>query len=108
VTKPYALKSLVFHVCLKLKVWKDVGAGQGCVEGCIYNGCDEQFRGPPAGPKDEEGFNVGYQALGNLQELGTGRVTVYQQPNLLQLTFRHCSSTGPATDVLTVRNSQKR
>jgi hypothetical protein len=59
--------------------------------------------GPPIGAEDEVGFEVGDQALGN-QRAG-GRITACQPPNLLQLTFRHCCSAGPATDALTAGNS---
>ena len=44
---------------------------------------DERVRGPPIGAEDEKGFDVGYQALGNLRS--GGRVTAYQQQNLLPL-----------------------
>jgi hypothetical protein len=95
----------VFHVCLELDFRKDVEAGQGCVEVCICYRCDELVAvgGPPVGAEDEEGFNVGDQALGNLRT--GGRVTTCQPLNLLQLIFKHGCSAAPATDVLTSGNS---
>jgi hypothetical protein len=45
-----------------------------------------QVRGPPVGAEDDEGIDVGDQALGNLH--AGGRDTVCQAPNLLPLTFK--------------------
>ncbi len=73
------------------------------VEVCICDRCDARVGGPPVGAEDEEGFDVGDQALGDL--LAGGRVTACQPPQLLPLTFRHGGGAAPATDVLTAGNS---
>jgi hypothetical protein len=65
------LASLAFHVCLKVDVRKDVEAGQGLVKVCICDRCDARVGGPPIGAEDEEGFDVGDQALGDLRAGGS-------------------------------------
>jgi hypothetical protein len=90
-------------VCLEFGVRKDIEAGHGVIEVCICDRYDAQVGGPPLGAEDEEGFDVGDQALGNLRT--GGRVTACQPPNLLPLTFRHGGSAGQATDSLTAGNS---
>jgi hypothetical protein len=69
------LTSFAFHVCLEVNVRQDVEAGQGLVEVCICDRCDARVWGPPVGAEDEEGFNVGDQALGDLR--AGGRVCCY-------------------------------
>ena len=62
--------------------------------------------GPPVGAEDEEGFDVGDQALGNLRS--GGRFTACQPGKSVAAhrgTFRHGGSAGLATDALTAGNS---
>ncbi len=93
----------MFIVCLEFDVQEDVETGQACIEVCICYHCYVLVRGPPVGTENEEGFDVGKQALGNLH--AGARFTACLQQNLLLLTFKQGGSTAQATDVLTAGNS---
>ena len=73
------------------------------LEVCICDRCDAWVAGLPVGAEDEEGFNVGDQALGNLR--ASSMVTAGRPPNACPLTFKHAGTPAPATDSLVSGNS---
>jgi hypothetical protein len=87
---------MTIHVCLELDVKKNSEVVQGqdrqaCVEVCVGDGCsDARVTVPPIRAEDNEGFDVGNQALGNLH--ARVRLSACQPPNWLQLTFKHGST----------------
>jgi hypothetical protein len=99
--KQYIDFSTLIHVYIELihnvksLVWRCNNKSRASAMMC--NHYNAQVGWPPIGAEDEEGFNVGDQALGNLR--AGGRVTACQPPNLLQLTFKHGGSASPATAV---------